>query len=567
MKHYSSKATVSIILFFGLFACNNDENDSKSGKSTAQQVASEQKVEATEINNEIANPRFDIYKKVKLTADLSHLSDQQKTMIGLLIDASKIMDDLYWKQAYGDKTELLSSIKDEKARLFADYNYGPWDRLDGDKPFLSNFAEKPLGANFYPSDMTKGEFSIAKMDDAQGLYSVVIRNQDGALLTKGFHEIYASKLAETSALLIKASAFAKDDDFKNYLVMRAAALTSDEFQASDFAWMDMKNNPIELVIGPIETYEDLLFGYRAAYESYVLIKDLAWSEKLSRFAAFLPQLQTGLPVEEKYKQEKPGTDSDLNAYDVVYYAGHSNAGSKTIAINLPNDEQVQLAKGTRRLQLKNAMKAKFDHILVPISGELIAEDQRQFITFDAFFANTMFHEVAHGLGIKNTLDGSGTVRNSLKETASSLEEGKADILGLYMISELYKSGDLTEGKIMDNYVTFLAGIFRSVRFGASSAHGKANMVRFNFFKELGAFSRDDKTGHYRVNFDQMTVAMNELSKLILTLQGDGNYDGAVQLLATKGIITGQLASDLALLEKARIPVDIVFEQGKEVLGL
>lgn len=213
------------------------------------------------------------------------------------------------------------------------------------------------------------------------------------------------------------------------------------------------------------------------------------------------------------------------------------------------------------------MKAKFDNILVPIANELIAEDQRQFITFDAFFANTMFHEVAHGLGIKNTLDGKGTVRSSLKETASSLEEGKADILGLYMVSKLFESGDITEGKLMDNYVTFLAGIFRSVRFGASSAHGKANMIRFNFFRELEAFSRNEKTGHYRVNFDAMTVAMNELSKLILTLQGNGDYEGAVKLLSTKGIISEQLAKDLSRLEEANIPVDIVFNQGKSVLGL
>jgi hypothetical protein len=329
----------------------------------------------------------------------------------------------------------------------------------------------------------------------------------------------------------------------------------------------MKTNSVELVIGPIETYEDQLLGYRAAYESYVLIKDKAWSEKLAKFAAFLPELQRGLPVEDKYKQEEPGTDSDLNAYDVVYYAGHSNAGSKTIAINLPNDEEVQLAKGTRRLQLKNAMRAKFDHILMPIANQLIAEDQRQFIQFDAFFANTMFHEVAHGLGIKNTINDKGTVRSSLQETASALEEGKADILGLYMISKLYESGDLTEGKLMDNYVTFLAGIFRSVRFGASSAHGKANMVRFNFFKEQGAFSRNEKTGLYRVNFDAMTVAMNELSKLILTIQGNGDYQGSLDLLNNKGIISEQLANDLARLEKAKIPVDIVFNQGKSVLGL
>jgi len=514
-----------------------------------------------------SNSRFDIYKKVKLTSDLSHLSDNQKKMIALLIDASKIMDDLYWQQAYGDKTQLLDSIKDNKARQFADINYGPWDRLAGDEPFISGFSEKPLGANFYPKDMTKDELNSANLDDAKGLYSVIKRDEQGKLFSVPFHKLYQKELVEASKILIEAANYAEDKEFRKYLFMRAEAITTDKFQPSDMAWMDMKNNPIELVFGPIETYEDLLFGYRASYESYVLIKDLSWSEKLSRFAAFLPKLQKGLPVEEKYKQETPGTDSDLNAYDVVFYAGHSNAGSKTIAINLPNDEEVQLAKGTRRLQLKNAMKAKFDHILLPIADELIDKEQRQYITFDAFFANTMFHEVAHGLGIKNTLDGKGTVRNSLKETASSLEEGKADILGLYMVSELFKSGDIKQGEVMDNYVTFLAGIFRSVRFGASSAHGKANMVRFNFFKEQGAFSRDETTGHYRVNFDQMTIAMNELSKLILVLQGDGNYDGAVNLLATKGVITKQLADDLARLEKANIPVDIVFEQGKEVLGL
>jgi hypothetical protein len=513
------------------------------------------------------NARFDIYREVALKTDLSHLSDNQRKMIGLLIEASTIMDNLFWQQAYGDRNALLNSISDPDARKFADINYGPWDRLDGDKPFISQFGEKPLGSGFYPKDMTKEELADANLSDEKGLYSIVKRNSDGKLFSVPFHEAFKVELNKASNLLIAASKLADNKEFANYLNLRAGALLTDNFQQSDFAWMDMKSNPIELVIGPIETYEDLLLGYRASYEAYVLIKDLKWSEKLAKFAAFLPELQKGLPVDDAYKQEKPGTDSDLNAYDVIFYAGHSNAGSKTIAINLPNDEEVQLAKGTRRLQLKNAMKAKFDHILMPIANELIAEDQRQFITFDAFFANTMFHEVAHGLGIKNTLTGKGTVRGSLKETASALEEGKADILGLYMVSKLMESGDITEGKLMDNYVTFLAGIFRSVRFGASSAHGKANMVRFNFFKELGAFSRHEKTGLYRVNFDAMTVAMNELSKLILTLQGDGNYQGAVDLLATKGVISEQLAKDLSRLEDAKIPVDIVFKQGKEVLGL
>jgi hypothetical protein len=321
-----------------------------------------------------------------------------------------------------------------------------------------------------------------------------------------------------------------------------------------------------VVIGPIETYEDQLYGYRAGFEAYVLVKDLVWSEKLAHYAQYLPALQQGLPVAEAYKAEVPGAGAQLNAYDVVYYAGHSNAGSKTIAINLPNDEQVQLQKGTRRLQLKNAMRAKFDAIMLPIAAELIVPEQRQHVTFDAFFANTMFHEVAHGLGIKNLVGQPGTVREALKETASALEEGKADILGLYMVTQLLEQGVITEGQLDDYYTTFLAGIFRSVRFGASSAHGKANMIRFNYFAAAGAFSRNEQ-GQYAVDMVNMRNAMNSLSEKILTLQGNGDYEGVVALFEQLGSIDAQLQADLDRLAAANIPVDITFSQGKQVLGL
>jgi hypothetical protein len=327
--------------------------------------------------------------------------------------------------------------------------------------------------------------------------------------------------------------------------------------------MNMKSNPVDVVIGPIENYEDQLYGYRAAFESYVLVKDLAWSEKLARYAQFLPELQKNLPVSRKYKAEVPGSDADLNAYDVIYYAGHSNAGGKTIAINLPNDEEVQLKKGTRRLQLKNAMRAKFDSIMLPITQTLIVEEQRKNVTFNAFFANTMFHEVAHGLGIKNTINGKGSVRQALQEHASALEEGKADILGLYMIRQLLDKGVITEGKIEDYYVTFMTGIFRSVRFGASSAHGKANMVRFNYFQEQGAFERNEQ-GLYSINFEKMSKAIDNLSELILTLQGNGDYAGVDKLVLESGLISSTLKADLDRLEAAKIPVDITFKQGKKV---
>jgi hypothetical protein len=509
---------------------------------------------------------LDKYVNVRLTSDMSKVSDNQKAMIKKLIEAGKIMDELFWYEAYGDKNELMNKIEDEDTKAFVKINYGPWDRLDGNSSFVEGIGEKPKGANYYPATMTKEAFEAADLPEKDNLYTFIREDENGNLVAIPYHEMFKEEVEKASALLKEAAELAEDADFKNYLMLRAAALLNDEYQPSDMAWMDMKNNEIDVVIGPIETYEDQLFGYKAAHECYVLIKDMGWSERLAKYAAFLPALQSELPVDDPYKTEKPGTDADLNAYDVVYYAGDCNAGSKTIAINLPNDEEVQLAKGTRRLQLKNAMRAKFDKILVPIADVLITEDQRQHITFDAFFSNTMFHEVAHGLGIKNVItEKGGTVRQALKEHASALEEGKADILGLFMIKQLHDKGEL-DADLKDFYVTFMAGIFRSVRFGSSSAHGRANMIRFNYFKSFGAFERQED-GTYAVNFEKLEEAMESLANKILTLQGDGDYDGVAKLVSEMGNIGDELQQDLDRLEEASIPVDIIFEQGPEVLGL
>ena len=518
-----------------------------------------------EVEQSAMQKNLEKYVTVKLTSDLSNLTENERKMLPILIEAANKMNDLFWYESYGDKTELLNSIDDEDTKKFVVINYGPWDRLAGNKSFVEGIGDKPEGANFYPKDMTKEEFEAADIKDKESIYNFVRRDENGKLYSIPYHKQFENELAQVSLLLIEASRLAEDEGLKKYLKLRAKALLDDNYQPSDLAWMDMKTNTLDIVIGPIETYEDQMFGNKAAHEGYVLIKDQEWSAKLARFASFLPELQIGLPVDDAYKTETPGTDSDLNAYDVVFYAGDCNSGSKTIAINLPNDEEVQLQKGTRRLQLKNAMRAKFDKILVPISEVLIDESQRQHITFDAFFANTMFHEVAHGLGIKNTINGKGTVRTSLKELSSALEEGKADVLGLYMVQQLHKKGEI-EGDMKDYMTTFMASIFRSVRFGASSAHGKANMIRFNFFKEKGAFSRNED-GTYKVNYDNMILAMKDLSNVILTLQGNGDYDGVGALVAAKGVISEELQADLDRLSSASIPVDVVYEQGVEALGL
>jgi hypothetical protein len=395
---------------------------------------------------------------------------------------------------------------------------------------------------------------------------MLTRNQEGELEVVPYHEAFAEQVQEAADLLKQASELAEDPGFKKYLKLRAEALLTDDYLASDMAWMNMKENDIDFVVGPIENYEDALYNYKAAHESFILIKDKSWSEKLAYINSVLPKMQLSLPVPDEYKTEVPGSNSDLGAYDAIYYAGDCNAGSKTIAINLPNDERVQASKGSRKLQLKNSIRYKFEEILVPISNVLIVEQQREHVTFDAFFENTMYHEVAHGLGLNQTINGMGTVRSALREQYSALEEGKADILSLFLITEMYEEGMLGERDLMDNYVTFMASIFRSIRFGVASSHGKANMVRFYYFQDKGAFTKN-LNGTYSINFQKMQVAMNELALLILTTQGDGNYDLAKRLIDESGFIREELQADLDRLKELNIPVDIVFNQGPEVVGM
>ena len=505
------------------------------------------------------------YAKVQLTSDISHLSDNEKQMLNYLYEVGNIMDDIFWTQQFGgDKETFLNSIKDKDARLFAEINYGPWNHFDGLAPFLPEYGEMPQGAGFYPADMTKEEFEAWDDPDKTSLYTLIKRDENGKLQSVWYHEAYAEQIQKAADLLLKAADLAGDKEFADYLRLRSKALLTDEYFESDMAWMDVRNNNVDFVVGPIENYVDALYGYKAAHEAFILIKDHAWSKQLAHYAELLPELQTQLPVSPEYKAEKPGADADLAVYDAVFYGGDCNMAGKTIAINLPNDEQVQLQKGTRKLQLKNAMKAKFDNILVPISDVLMTPESRKNIKFEAFFANVMFHEVAHGMGIKNTLDGKGTVRHALKEQYSAIEEAKADILGLYLVTKLAEMGEYTNSTLEENYTTFMAGIFRSVRFGAASAHGKANMLTFNFLEKEGAFTRNEE-GLYAINFEAMKDAVAKLGGEILKAQGDGNYEFVKEWIATDGVIKPTLQADLDKVNGMGIPTDIYYEMSPELL--
>lgn len=506
------------------------------------------------------------YAWFDLTSDLvQDLSDNEKQILDIFIQIGDIMDELFWKQTFGDKS-ILDTISDPYAKEFAMMNYGPWDQLCEKAPFIAGYGEKPLGCQYYPQDMTKEEFEAWDNPDKNSLYTVIRRDENGGLKAVWYRDEYKEEIDKVCELLDKAIELAEDEGLKNYLVERKKAFQTDDYFASDMAWMDMKDSKIDIVVGPIENYDDQLYEAKASYETFILLKDVERSQKLAKFVSMLPQLQKELPCEAQYKTFVPGTSSDLNVYDAVYYAGDCNAASKTIAINLPNDDRVQAQKGARRLQLRNAMQAKFDKIMMPIGQLIIEAEQQNNMKFDAFFWNVTFHEVAHGLGVKQTINGKGSVDDAMGIEKTTWEEAKADILGLFLVCNLIDKGEITEISKADAITTYIAGILRSVRFGATESHGKANILCYNVMEKQGAFTRN-ADGTYHIDLEKAEAAVNYWGGLILKTQGEGDLDFAIKFREENGKITPELQADLDKINGAGIPRDIRFKQGREILGL
>ncbi|MCK5168716.1 MAG: Zn-dependent hydrolase [Bacteroidales bacterium] len=527
------------------------------------QCTSTDKKEQTQTQSKIERLLMN-YADVKLETDLSVLNENQKKMLPLLFEAAKLIDELYWIQTCGKKDELIKSITDENVLKYVHINYGPWDKLSGMEPFVDGVSERPYGANFYPTDMSYQEFDEFNDLDKYSSYTLIRRNEIGGLQTIPYYKAYNEKLVKIADLLNKAAELSDDDGFKKYLQLRAKALLTDNYYESDFVWMEMKDNIVDFIVGPIEDVEDRLYYTKTAYQSMVVIKNKQSSKELEKYSLLVPYLQQNLPVDAKYKTEVPGKLSDIMVYDVVYCSGNWNAGGKRIAITLPFDGQVQLKVGSRKLQFKNVIEAKFEKILKPISELLIAEDQLKHVKAKAFFENTMFYEVGSALGIKNTVNNKGSVSDALKDQNNVIAECKNDILSLFFVTKLYEMGEMNGSDLMDNYVTYMADVFRSVRFGISNDQGVANMIRFYYFEEKGAFTRDKKTGKYNIDFDKTKKAMLSLSEELLIIQGDGDYNAAKKLINDKGYIRDDLLNDLYRLQKENIPKDIVFIQGLKV---
>ncbi|PKO12872.1 MAG: Zn-dependent hydrolase [Chloroflexi bacterium HGW-Chloroflexi-10] len=494
------------------------------------------------------------YVPVRLKVDLSQLTENEQKIIPLFIKAAQAMDDAFWKQAYGDRDALLALTADPDIKQFIKISYGPWDALQNDEPVIPGVGSYTPCANFYPPDMTEEEFesSAADQPEFNNHYTMIRRDNQGLLVAIPYHQFFREQVQLAADNLKQASELAEEAEQKAYLNLRAEALLTDDYRSSEYAWMDMRNNTLDILIGAMETSMDGLFGYKAAYAATILLKDWYWSKRLSQYIALMPRFQENLPVANIYKSEQPGLDSDLYVYDVIYYAGFDKA-SNPIGVNWPDDEEVRLHKGTRSLLLKNMMQAKFEKIIAPMANLLIADDQRRFVTFDAFFNYVMFHEIAHGLGITNTITGKGLVKDALKNQFHAIEEGKANVLSLVLINQLVQSGNFSETDLQEYYITFLANLLRNW-------DSRQACMQLNFFKEMGAFSRDNETKTYRVNLEYMPTAISALAERILHIQGDGDFIGAQTFMDHYTSAVDDLTGDIERFNATTLVRDIVVEQ-------
>jgi len=508
--------------------------------------------------------RIDAYSRTEMAPNLDHLSSSEQAVLDKLVAAARVMDELFWKQACPDRQrwqqriDALPAPQREQAERYFRINYGPWDRRLHFEPFIGDTSH-PDGANYYPPDLNAAERARIESgeQDLDDLFTMVRRDESGRLIAVPYSTFFADHLRKAAQLLNEAADLSDNASLRDFLRSRAAAFLSDDYYESDMLWMDL-DSPVEITIGPYETYEDGLFGYKAAFEAFVTVTDPEESARLATFKNELPWLEAQLPIADRFKNFNRGSESPIRVVDEVYTAGDTRAGVQTIAFNLPNDERVREAKGSKKVLLRNIMKAKFEKILTPIAKVLVAEDQLGDLTAESFFLHTLWHEMSHGLGPGNiTIDGRQTeVRLELKEHYSTLEEAKADAMGEWDILKLHGDGRdyFPKNIVREQATTYLAGLFRSVRFGIGEAHGAANAIQFNYLLEKGGIAYDDASGRFRVNVSEFLPTIEALLREILLLQAHGDYAGTARFIERYNHMPAVLSEALAKLEE--IPVDI-----------
>jgi len=507
------------------------------------------------------------FAPVDLSADLSKLPANERQALSKLVEAAKVMDTLFLRQVWaGNETMLLNLVQDtsETGRARLHYfllNKGPWSRLDHNDAFIPGAPLKPEAANFYPPDATKQEveewlamLSASQKSFATGFYSTVRRNAEGKLIAVPYSFEYQGELAHAARLLREAAALTTQPTLKAFLEKRAQAFLTNDYYDSDVAWMELDAS-IEPTIGPYEVYEDEWFNYKAAFEAFITVRDDEETRKLARFGAELQEIENNLPIDARYRNPKLGSLAPIRVVDVVFSAGDANRGVQTAAFNLPNDERITAEKGAKRVMLKNTQDAKFAKVLVPISKVALAPNDQSSVEFDAFFTHILMHELMHGLGPHNITAGERptTVRQELKETYSTIEEAKADVSGLFALQFLVDRGKLDKKYEQTMYTTYLASMFRSIRFGLNEAHGRGVAMQLNYFLDQGGVTVA-ADGTFAVNAGRIKQNVVDLTRDIMTMQAVGDYAAAKQMIAQLAVVRPPVQRVLDRLSS--VPVDI-----------
>jgi hypothetical protein len=497
--------------------------------------------------------RLERLVQVQLNPNLERLSASERRMLPLLIEAADAMEAPFWIQNYGESEPLLASVSEDETRRYLRLNYGPWDSWHGDEPILAGAGEKPAGANFYPVDMRREEFEseAALRPELRSPFSMVRREEGGGLASIPYHEFFREHVRAAADKIRQAAGDANSPEFQAYLSLRADALETDDFRASDLAWMELRDNTLDLMIGPMEIV-DRLFGIKTAYSALILVKDRESGARLSKYLSLLPRFQEALPVPAEYRRDLPGLEADLQVYDLLHAAGLDGAEPPR-GVAWPDDEEIQREKGFRALLLENVMRAKFEAILMPLAALLIHPEQRRFVRHQALFDFILFHELAHGLGVKFTLSDRRPVREALSDLQHAVEEGKADLMGHQIAIHLHGWGMMEETDLIAVFVSSLLNLLYNYE-------GRQSISRLNYFKERGAYSRDHRTGTYRVHLDCMREAVESLLEKLLRLQGDGDYEGALEFFERYGRPDYDLEEDIERIESARLPLGIVQER-------
>ncbi|MFQ6105120.1 MAG: peptidase [Candidatus Glassbacteria bacterium] len=551
------KIFVISLLIVILISCSREEKTSESESLTIDGLSLKKA--------EYVKGQLRKFSPTEITFDMTLLNDSQKMLLDKLIESARYMDEIFLRQVYDGNVKIRELLRMSSAPEIEPYleyfmiNFGPFDRLNEDVPFIG-VESKPAGAAFYPEDITKEELEKWIEDhpkDRKAFESnfTVIRRDGDMLKAVPYSETYRDLLEPAASALREAADLTDNASLKKYLNSRADAFITNDYYESDVAWMDLEGNLIDPTIGPYEVYEDKLMGYKAAFEAFITIRDIEESRKLEEFGSYLPELEMNLPIPEEHKNTKRGLASPTSVAAEVFTAGDTKAGIQTIAFNLPNDERVREAKGSKKVMLKNVIRAKFEKILRPIGDVVLEGDLLEFLDFDSYFYETYMHEMAHGLGPgRIVVEGrETTVNKELKEHYSVIEEAKADIVGLMDVFYFQDRGMLTND-IQEALTTFLAGIFRSIRFGVSEAHGLANLIELNYLIEKGHISFDTSSSKYSIDFYTARDGVTELARDLLMLEAIGDYEGTIEFIERYGKLTEDTKRVLNNLTE--IPVDI-----------